>query len=348
MDLGYPDMAQDEKKSGWLWIAIIAAGFALAGKGAVSGAVHKTFEGLPRQKRGNRLFYLYNPWGKMLKSIPHSQLKEFQKKALTEEGSLYYVWAGDAEEARYKISRGQGERYKGFSGISANCALWQEVETGKKDFAFRCLKFASSCKGQKDCEKPAMMSIYNKPKRYKATLRICSGWKEVFSPYLDWLYKQKKIEKKPVAIRCSQFKPLCSGKTCLEKSLEKPARVAPTRAEVITFAKSIAANEAANKGQGLAYEILSRGGIRAHYGHFAEKEEYLAIPIFLRNRHGLTADEMAAEIGFEHENQFMEAIAKAYPKGTKKPKKPLPFWEKYYDTAYKALLEEKEKGAYNV
>ncbi len=102
----------------------------------------------------------------------------------------------------------------------------------------------------------------------------------------------------------------------------------------------------------LAREIMSRGGIKPPRQPTAleprkrQVEEYTAIPIFLRSKRGLPLDEMAAEMGYEYEDDLRQDIMKAYPakgKGGKK-KKRRQTWEDFQDAAYEMIEEQIAEG----
>jgi len=80
--------------------------------------------------------------------------------------------------------------------------------------------------------------------------------------------------------------------------------------------------EAFEKEPYLAREILEWGGIAPFRKTVAtekqpEKAEYRSLPLFLRNKTGLTIDQMAAEMGYEYANDLVAAIQKEYPAKTK-------------------------------
>jgi hypothetical protein len=106
--------------------------------------------------------------------------------------------------------------------------------------------------------------------------------------------------------------------------------------------------EAAEQIPYLAREILDRGGIRSFRKGYG-KEEYKAIPLFLKNKTGLPMDEMAAEMGFDYENDLMKAIQKAYPPRTKgewkKPPKKAK-WTEFEEEAYDYILDRMAEGVW--
>lgn len=76
----------------------------------------------PKERPTNRLYYMWRPPGKWYQdavSIPKSKLRQYQEKAMTTPGSLYYIWAESADRARYSLRTdpatrhtiGKGARY---------------------------------------------------------------------------------------------------------------------------------------------------------------------------------------------------------------------------------------------
>ena len=175
-------------------------------------------------------------------------------------------------------------------------------------------------------------------------LRVCSKTQKVFSAFYA-----------KMVTRCKKYEAACETAACLPERMpyptEKPERTIPTEAEVESISKWMAdrANEeAAEQIPFLAREIISRGGIRAMRKGYA-KEEYSTIPLFLKRKTGLPMDEMAAEMGYDYENDLIEAIQKAYPARTKaewkKPPKKAQ-WTEYQEDAFDYIQERMEEGVW--
>lgn len=211
------------------------------------------------------------------------------------------------------------------SGKVLNCAIWIPDEYG----GWKCGGYARACKPDK-CAEPS------DPKKKQA--KVCTRKQKVFSPFLD-----KKVS------RCKKYAPACTGRPCMDSSMPYPTepseKTKPSPMEIRSIASWMAAEyneETFGKEPYLAREILDRGGIRA-FRRGALKEEYKTIPLFLKNKSGLPADEMANEMGFETERELMEAIHIEYPPKTKgewKTKKLRKKTSDFIDAAYE-YIEEK-------
>jgi len=181
------------------------------------------------------------------------------------------------------------------SGKVLNCAIWVPDDYGR----YKCGAYARACKGDKCAPLPD-------PK--KKLVKVCIVPKRVFSPFLD-----KEVT------RCKTYAPACSGKACMDFTMPYPTepseKTKPSPSEIRSTAAWMAEEyneEVFNKEPYLAREIMSRGGIRAYRkGH--EKEEYRAIPLFLKNREGMPLDEIANEMGYDYTNDLIRDIEKAYP-----------------------------------
>lgn len=103
--------------------------------------------GLPRKRRGNRLFYMVNtPEG--FRTVDKAQSAVLKAEM---PDSLYAIWASNANEARQKLIKGEGEKYseqlrQNFSGHLLNCIGWQQVTTKKGQNVSRCFIYAPNCK----------------------------------------------------------------------------------------------------------------------------------------------------------------------------------------------------------
>ena len=271
--------------------------------------------------RGNRLYYLWKEAGKEAKSRPRKDISRLKRKAAKGDGVLYAVWAKNADDARQKIGQGIMETYSQFSGVSANCAVWDQFlseETNR--YVWRCLMYARAC-NPPDCSPgPAKTG----------KLRLCVKEKLVDSAFYM----------KPVR-RCLKYMPLCDGGACMPEKMPKPeARIIePRRSEVRSMAKAMAAEHTdieQEAGPALARDILDRGGIAAYKRGFL-KEEYKEIPLHLKNRQGLPLDQMASEMGVD-EAALVTMIQKAYPKGRKTKRRFA--WQDYEGVAHDILFEE--------
>jgi len=145
----------------------------------------------------------------------------------------------------------------------------------------------------------------------------CAAWQTVDTP------------QGPI-IRCMYFEPACKGDQCLTDPVPYPPSVLeilekrePRRKtrkrraeeekefdrEVKNVARMMAEaeNEAVEMGKQFYKEILDRGGIKA-YRKGVEAEEYRDIPKYIHRKAGLPPDEMASEMGYRDEKEFVEAI----------------------------------------
>lgn len=211
------------------------------------------------------------------------------------------------------------------SGNIMSCESWYEDPyTG-----WHCFIYAPSCRGQSKC----------KTTGETRQLKTCVETKQI-EPKSD-RYKVKWIT------RCARYAPACSTIQCLEKAAPMPRPPEPSEKEIRSIARGLAAEATRvqkEAGPALAREILSRGGIApprkfeqyALPGTRITHEEYLDIPLHLRNRRGLPIDEMAAEMGMD-DNELMKLILDTY-KG-KKIKRRFS-WKDFYDEAKDILLRE--------
>lgn len=211
---------------------------------------------------------------------------------------------------------------KNLAGTKFHCLSWQNS---------RCETFAPACDVQRagQCEKDTPGQI-----------KKCVRMKKVPS-----LFYMKDVR------RCAEYRPTCEA-FCItspfprEEAPEEAIRAEPSPGDVRGVANWMA--EAFNKTQAevgpyLAREILSRGGIRS-YKRGVEKEEYLEIPLHLRNRRGLPPDEMAAEMGMD-EKELFEAIEEAYPKARKKTVRHK-HWTEFKEEAYDYILAQQREGTW--
>ena len=230
---------------------------------------------------------------------------------------------------RYRESRN-------LAGFKFHCFSWQNS---------RCETYAPACDAQRagDCE-------VGPPGQIKKCVRM----KKVPS-----LFYMKDVR------RCAEYRPVCEA-FCITspaprgfrpEEAEAPEEAGKIRKEEISSVAKWMAHEfnttQAEAGPALAREILDRGGI-APYAKFEQyalpgtkitDEEYLEIPLHLRNRRGLTADEMAANVGFRDEKELLEAIEKAYPKGRKKTVR-RKSWMDFRDQAYDYILAQQREGTW--
>ena len=296
-------------------------------------------------------------WYQDAKSIPKTKLLDYKQRAITTSGSLYALYAESADAARHKLrvdppsrhsytravaegeraitrklakaeerrqaekkARGprlplrksrkivpeEGAQLTLFSGRIANCAVW--IEDGKH--GWKCGAYGRVCDSP-TCAPPPDPTV-------KQT-KVCVRTQKVFSAFYNKLIK-----------RCKQYEATCEGPACMPMTMpfptEEPERTTPTDEEVKSYAEWMADQyneEQFERIPYLAREILDRGGIAPHktpYGLEPPKrsaEEYTAIPLFLRNREGMPLDEIAAEMGFDYEEDLRAEILKAYPQKTK-------------------------------
>lgn len=215
------------------------------------------------------------------------------------------------------------------SGKVLNCAIWVPNDYGR----WKCGQYARACKGDNCAPLPD-------PK--KKLVKLCIMTKRVFSPFLN----------KDVT-RCKTYAPACTGQSCMDFTMPYPTgaseRTKPSPSEIRSTAAWMADEyneEVFNKEPYFARQILDRGGIRPPRGAGAEKEEYRAIPIFMRDKTGLPLDEMAAEMQYEDSNALRRAIQKAYPikaKGEWKTKRRKSASD-FVDDAYEFIEEQMAEG----
>lgn len=228
----------------------------------------------------------------------------------------------------------------GFAGRKFHCFSWQNS---------RCETYAPDCHTQRadGCE-------VGPPGQIKKCVRM----KKVPS-----LFYMKDVR------RCAEYRPVCEA-FCITSPAPRgfrpeeaePPPEAPEEAEKIgkEEIRSVATwmadrfNEVEKEvGPALAREILGRGGIApprkfkqyALPGTRIIHEEYLEIPLHLRNRKGLPMDEMADEMGMD-DAQLYEAIAAAYPKGRKKKVRRKKSWMDFNEEAYDYILAQQREGTW--
>lgn len=229
---------------------------------------------------------------------------------------------------------------RNLAGVKFHCFSWQNS---------RCETYAPACYAQKtgQCEEAAPGQI-----------KKCVRMKKVPS-----LFYMKDVR------RCAEYRPVCEA-FCITSPAPREFRPeeaeAPPEApkepekirkeEIRSVAKWMAArfNEVQKEvGPALAREILSRGGIApprkfkqyALPGTRIIHEEYLDIPLHLRNRRGLPMDEMAAEMGMD-DDELYEAIEQAYPKGRKKAVRRKKSWMDFNEEAYDYILAQQREGTW--
>jgi hypothetical protein len=216
----------------------------------------------------------------------------------------------------------------GFAGRKFHCFSWQNS---------RCETYAPACDAQRagECE-------VGPPGQIKKCVRM----KKVPS-----LFYMKDVR------RCAEYRPVCEA-FCITSPAPREFRPEAPREEALpaeepgagdirAVAKWMAAqfNEVEKEvGPALAREILSRGGIAPYRGRYL-KEEYLDIPLHLRNRRGLKMDEMASEMGMD-EAQLFEAIAQAYPAGREKKVRGKKSWMDFREEAYDYILAQQSEGTW--
>lgn len=183
------------------------------------------------------------------------------------------------------------------AGKIMNCAIWIPDEHG----GWKCGTYGRVCETD---PKGQCAPIPKKSKQVK----VCVETQQIYSRAL----------KKHVG-RCKTYAAACTGSACMSFSKEYPGgsteRTKPSPSEITSRAQWLADeyNETHfTREPHLARAILERGGI-APYRKGIEKEEYKAIPIFMRNKRGLPLDEMAAELNYADTSALRRDIQKAYP-----------------------------------
>jgi hypothetical protein len=149
----------------------------------------------------------------------------------------------------------------------------------------------------------------------------CAAWQKVMDS------KGKEI------IRCMYYEPACTSDKCLDipaeypKSYRKesPSRIREEEKMGEREAKAQAQwmaqveNEALKEGREFYRRILAHGGIAPYKGGH-EAEEYHGLPNYIKRKTGFPLDEMATELGFKDEAEFVEAIHKEQERREKLPK----------------------------
>lgn len=228
--------------------------------------------------------------------------------------ALYYGMRDRPHSSRRTKSRSRpAAGLSGLDGDSANCAIWQEFEGPGGGLIWRCTDFAPACKGS-ECTSPMRL-----PLPTKLQLRHCVKTKKVRTK--SSRYKKKFVE------RCEKFLRICpSGRPgeCLDFPMPKPDPTPGHGSNVKKMIRSLAEGMAEDRniaeeegGKALGREILDRGGLRPHKKG-VQTEEFDVVPLFMRRKTGHPPDEMASEMGFEYEDDLLQAIAKEYPHGKKK------------------------------
>lgn len=225
------------------------------------------------------------------------------------------------KKRRAKSKPGSSLSGSGLSGEFSNCLLWQEVEDRKtQGLLWRCLKFAPACSStDKECT-PATEKFQN---------RVCIESKQVktLSPY----FKKKTVS------RCKKYVPACTTSSCLPAPFEKPEPSMPHGMDISRMVQDTARSMAEESnlaeeevGKAFGREIVDRGGLKPHRlptegrlrsAKKGKDEEFEVVPLFMRRKDGLSADEMASEMGYPDENSFLEAIRKEYPRTAGKKKR---------------------------
>lgn len=209
-------------------------------------------------------------------------------------------------------------RKSGFAGRNFHCFSWENS---------KCSTYTTACE-------PADQCVEGPPGQIKKCVRM----KKVPS-----LFYMKDVR------RCAEYRPVCealcvTGPAPREIRAEAPEKAEKIRKEEIrSVAKWMSAEFNrlhAEAGPALAREILSRGGIAPYRAE--GKEEYLDIPLHLRNRRGLPMDEMAAEMGMD-EKSLTEAIMREYWAKKIVRRKD---WTEFRDEAYDYILAQQREGTW--
>ena len=172
--------------------------------------------------------------------------------------------------------------------------------------------------------------------------KVCRSWKLVPSAHYG-----KDIS------RCKEYAAACTEAACLPEPIPAPKLPEPTKAEVKSIAKWMAAewNESAGwRTPGFIRQIMDRGGIRPYRGKTRAgkvDEEYMtSVPLFMRRKAGLPPDEMADEMGFDSDTEMYRAIQSVYGAGARKEAKKLKrkkasdFMEDAYDYLQHEMIKE--------
>ncbi len=232
--------------------------------------------------------------------------------------ALYVLGKADAPPHRQPVRSRRKKPVSGnstLSGATANCGLWQEVESQKTGaLLWRCLKFAPACRPGFACESPERLQVAQKKQ-----IRVCVESKKV---------KPTSTRFKSASItRCAKFLRVCTDRACLTEPFRKPSpspgHSVNIKSMIYDVSKHMAEerNEAEETaGKALGREIVDRGGIRS-YRKGVEKEEYRAIPIFMRKKTGLPMDQMASEMGYDSEQDLIAEIKRQYSGTTKKKRR---------------------------
>jgi len=160
------------------------------------------------------------------------------------------------------------------------------------------------------------VSAQRLPVKKKNQLRVCVESKKV-KPTTS-MFKVARIT------RCARFTRVCPDGACIDKPFDKPSPSPGHGVKVNSIIRDVAKSMAEERneleetaGKALGREIAERGGIRS-YKKGAEREEYRAIPIFMRKKTGLPLDEMASEMGYDSAEDLVTEIKRQYPGTTKK------------------------------
>lgn len=355
-----------ERRSSFWSFGLLAALVAAIAYGSESPVARLGYSVTPRErKRGQKLLYLWKYYRPREKPTTVSSGNvDYFKERSGKEGDLYPVFAYTADHAREMISQGKVKPYRPeeepapakpapkrprerpteepadsqltlfgnrlLSGRIANCAIWIPDESG----GWKCGLYGRVC-DPPTCGTPPDPKIKQ--------VKVCVKNQHVFSAFYD-----REI------IRCKQYETACEGAACMPEPMPYPTAEAerkPTKEETRRIAEWMAEEyneQTFGKEPYFAREILSRGGIRS-YRKGREKEEYKAIPLFMKNAAGLPADEMAAEMGFDTDRDLFEAIFRAYPKKAKGAYKKLRrrTWEEFREAAHEMIEEGIEEGTWS-
>lgn len=263
--------------------------------------------GLPRKRRANRFFYMLQTHDG-LKTVSRDEAEKIKSR---QPERLFSVWAMDAEQARKKITEGQGENYLkyqqnlSFAGDLLNCVGWQQVTTKKGDTVSRCFVFAPNCK-KKAC-------IKDTEERKEEGWTPRASQKSELSGY----YTSCKSYFRNAAgkLKCKKYALICNP----DAECAPTKAINPYRDEEIEFSdkaiKSVARtlademNHTIDDTKRLMRIVRKYGGI-APYGKGYLSEEYRGIPTKYKSNEGIKIDELAQELGL-NESELVEQINKA-------------------------------------
>lgn len=271
-----------------------------------------------RRRKSNRLYYMLNT-DEGLKTIPINEINRLKRD---HPELIYAVWALNAEQAREKITRGEGEKYShsqnlSFAGALLNCVGWQKVKDKNDKEITRCFTFAPNCKTKScvdDTEK--RRSEGWKPKGRKLTPTESKELSGFFTSCKTYFRNAKGN------LKCKKYALTCNSEAeCAPKKVSKPwDPVTYSEKAVKSVAKMLAdeMNNAIDSTKLLMRRIKYHGGIAPYSGGYLQ-EEYRDIPSKYKSKDGIKIDELAQELEM-NESELVEGINKAEEARSRLPK----------------------------